>query len=238
MVEAVIKAQERKDSGTRANRKLRQQGIIPGVVYGHGQEGLSIAVNGHDFVKALHTRARMFDLKVEGRPDEKVLVKDLQYDTYGDEIIHVDLLRVDLTEMVEVTVPVVLAGHPVGVTLAKGVLDQPLHELRVRCLPLNIPNEFRVSVAHLEIDMMVSVKDLVVPEGVTVLNIPEQVVAMVHPPIAEEELVPATEAAEGPVEPEVIGVKEREEAAAAAEAEAAAGKGEKKPKAEKGEKEA
>ena len=234
MSEAVIKAEERKTSGTRANRKLRQQGMIPGVVYGHGEQGLNIVLDGRDFLKTLHTRARMFDLKVEGRPDEKVLVKALQYDSLGDEIIHVDLLRIDLTEMVEVTVPVLLTGHPVGVVLAKGVLDQPLHELRVRCLPLNIPNELRVNVAPLEIGMMVSVKDVVLPEGVTALNTPEQVVAIVHPPIAEEEVLPAA-GEEGPAEPEVIGAKEKEEAEAA-EAEAGA-KPEKKPKAEKGEKE-
>jgi large subunit ribosomal protein L25 len=232
MAEAVIKAEERKAAGSRASRQLRNQGMIPGIVYGHGKAGLSIAVNARDFLQTLHTRARMFDLKVEGHPDDKVLVKALQYDSMGDEVVHVDLLRVDLAESVEVSVPVVLAGHPVGVVANKGILDQPLHELRVRCLPLQIPTELRVSVAHLEINMMVSVKDLALPEGVVALNALDQVVAMVHPPLAEEEAAPAV-AEEGPAEPEVIGAKEREEAAAA-EAEAAEAKGEKrKPAKEK-----
>ncbi len=227
MAEAVIHAEERKSGGSRASRQLRRQGMIPGVVYGRGQDGLSISINAHDFLQTLHTRARMFDLKVAGRPDEKVLVKELQYDSMGDEVVHVDLLRIDITEAVEVIVPVVLVGHAVGVVTAKGILDQALHELRVRCLPLQIPSELRVSVAHLEIGMMVAVKDVPLPAGVTAVNTPDQVVAVVHPPLAEEE-VAAPVAEEGPAEPEVIGAKEREEAAAAeAEAETEA-KGEKR----------
>lgn len=233
MAESVIHAKERKAGGTRASRQLRHLGRIPGVVYGHGRENLSIDVDVRDFLQTLHARTRMFDLQVEGRPAEKVLVKDLQYDSMGDVLVHVDLLRVDLTEQVEVSVPMVLTGHPVGVVQTKGILDQPLHELRVRCLPLQIPNELRIVVAHLEIGMMISVKEVALPEGVVALNPPEQVVAIVHPPVAEEELAPAA-AEEGPAEPEVIGEKERLEAeAAAAEAE---GKPEKRAKAEKSEK--
>jgi large subunit ribosomal protein L25 len=234
MAESVIHAKERKTGGTRASRQLRQLGRIPGVVYGHGQENLSIDVDARDFLQTLHARTRMFDLQVDGRPDEKVLVKDLQYDSMGDVLVHVDLLRVDLAEQVEVSVPVALAGHPVGVVQTKGILDQPLHELRVRCLPLQIPNELRVAVAHLAIGMMILVKDVALPEGVVALNAPEQVVAIVHPPVAEEEVAPAA-AEEGPAEPEVIGEKERLEAEAAAAA-AAEGKPEKRAKAEKSEK--
>jgi large subunit ribosomal protein L25 len=209
MPEAVIVAEERAEAGSKASRRLRRKGMIPGIVYGHGQEGLRIAVNAHDFLKMLQTRARMFDLKVAGRPDEKVLIKELQYDSMGDEVVHVDLQRVDLTETVEVMVPIVLAGHAVGVVVGKGILDQPLRELRVECLPLQIPSELRLAVAHLEINMMLSVKDIALPEGVVAVNAPDQVVVTVHPPMAEEEVAPAA-AVEGPAEPEVIGAVEEE----------------------------
>ena len=234
MADAVIIAEERTSGGGRACRMLRSQGKLPGIVYGRGRPSLSIAVDAHEFLQALHTRARMFDLKVKGQPDEKVLVKALQYDGMGDDVVHIDLLRVDLAEQVEVNVPVLLTGHSVGVTQHKGILDQPLHELSVRCLPMQIPSELRVVVAQLEIGMMIMVKDIALPQGVVAVTAADQVVAIVHPPLAEEEAAPAA-VEEGPVEPEVIGVKEREEAEAAeaAEAEAKGGKSKKEKEKEK-----
>jgi large subunit ribosomal protein L25 len=230
MPEAVINAEERKDAGSKACRQLRGKGMIPGIVYGHGQQGLQIAVSAHDFIQSLGTRAHMFDLKVEGRADEKVLVKDLQYSSMGDDVLHVDLQRIDLTETVEVMVPVLLTGHAVGVVIEKGVLDQPLRELRVRCLPMQIPSELRLAVSQLSIGMMLSVKDIALPEGVTAVNPPEQVVAVVHPPMAEEEVAPAAVAEEGAAEPEVIGAAEKE---AAEGEEAEGGEGKEKPSGEK-----
>ncbi|HUW55215.1 MAG TPA: 50S ribosomal protein L25, partial [Planctomycetota bacterium] len=142
MKAAVIHAEARTQRGTRACRRLRRQAMIPGVVYGHGEEGVWIAMDAHDLVLSLHTGAHVFDLKVEGSPDEKVLVKQVQYDSLGDTVIHVDLQRVTLTETVEVAVPIVLVGHAIG-SVHKGVLDQPLKVLHVSCLPTDIPDDIR-----------------------------------------------------------------------------------------------
>jgi large subunit ribosomal protein L25 len=230
MREPVIHAERRTLIGTQSCRRLRNRGTIPGILYGHGEEGVTIAMDAHDLAKTLHTGAHIYDLKVEGLPDEKVLVKEVQYDSLGSDIVHVDLQRIALTETVEVSIPILLVGHAVGV-IHKGVLDQPLKELHVRCLATQIPHELRVVVTELEIGMMKMVKDVPLPEGVVATNAPEQVVVTVHPPVAEE-VVEAVEGVvpEGPAEPEVIGAKPAEEG----EEEAEEGKPEAKGKEVRG----
>jgi len=212
MEEAVIEAELRGETGSRASRRLRKSGRVPGVVYGHGQEGVNVFMNAHDLLKSLHSGAHIFDLKLKGQPDDKVLIKEVQYDSLGNEIIHVDLQRVALTETVEVTVPIMLVGHAIG-AVHKGIVDQPLKELEVACLPTQIPDDVRVHVTELDIGDMLTVKDIDLPEGVSTLNAPDQVVVTVHPPVKEEEVEAAVEAGEEvePAEPEVIGAAPREE---------------------------
>ena len=186
--------------------------MVPGVVYGHGQEGVSVVMNAHDLLKSLHTGAHIFELKLKGQPDDKVLVKEVQYDSLGDDVIHVDLRRVALTETVRVMVPIVLVGHAIG-AVHKGSVDQPLKELEVACLPTQIPDDVRMHVTELDIGDMLTVKDIKLPEGVSTRNTPDQVVVTVHPPVKEEEVEAAVEAGEEvePAEPEVIGAAAREE---------------------------
>jgi large subunit ribosomal protein L25 len=234
MREPVIHAERRTLSGTQACRRLRNKGTVPGVLYGLGEEGVTLAMNVHDLTKTLHAGAHIYDLKVEGLPDEKVLVKEVQYDSLGSDIVHVDLQRIALTETVEVNVPVVLMGHAAGV-IHKGIVDQPLKELHVRCLATQIPHELRLVVTELEIGMMKTVKDVPLPEGVVATNPPDQVVVTVHPPAAEE-VAEAVEGAvaEGPAEPEVIGAKPAEEGEEEAEEGKPEGKGEGKGKEPRG----
>ena len=212
MREVAIHAEVRTESGSRACRHLRRKGMVPGVVYGHGEEGVGIAMDAHDLLLTLHTGAHMFDLKVTGRPDEKVLVKELQYDSLGDTIIHVDLQRIALTEVVEVTVPIVMTGHAIG-DVHHGIVDQPLKELDIVCLPTDIPDDVRVHVTELDIGDMLTVKDIPLPDGVTTTNAAEQVVVTVHPPVTEEEAEAAEVAVEDETaaEPEVIGGRPEEE---------------------------
>ncbi|HUU42437.1 MAG TPA: 50S ribosomal protein L25 [Planctomycetota bacterium] len=206
MREATIKAEPRKEKGTQACRRLRQRGLVPGVVYGHGEPTVDIVMDDHDLRQVLHTGAHMFDLKVKGAADEKVLVKEVQYDSLGDAVIHLDLQRVSLTDTVEVTVPIVLVGTAIG-AVHKGVVDQPLKELHIACTPDRIPDDVRLTVTDLDIDMMLLVKDIPLPEDVVATNAPDQVVVTVHPPVTEEEAEAKEEAAEveGVLEPEVIG---------------------------------
>jgi large subunit ribosomal protein L25 len=155
----------------------------------------------------------MVDLKVDGKP-QKALIKDVQYDALGDEILHVDFARVSLTERITLSVPVVMFGHAVG-SDEGGVLDQVLKSLEVRCLPTNIPESVRLNVAELKIGDSIFVKNVPPIENVEILSDPEAIVVTVHAP-KEEVVEPVAEAAAeatAPAEPEVIGEKERLERA-------------------------
>lgn len=213
METAVLKSELREATGSRACTKLRRQGRVPAILYGRAEPSVMLTVSQHDLNAVLHTGARMLDLATPDRT-EKVFVKDVQYDSMGSEIVHVDFTRVVLTETIELEVAVNLHGRPLGV-LEGGIVDQVIKELRIECLPTQIPDGIRVEVGQMKVGDMITVGNLQIPEGVKVLNDPGLVVVTIHAPVAEEVAVEAAEAAEETAEPEVIGAKEREEAKAA-----------------------
>ncbi len=197
----ILKAQTRKERGKKRNAKLRQQGNIPGIIYGHKQEPLPIVVNRHDFVEALHHGKKLMDIEVDGKP-EKLLLKELQYDHLGKEIIHVDLLRVDLSERVTVKVPLVFKGTAVGTTLG-GVLEEHLDSIEIECAVTEIPESIDVSIKNLEIGHFMSVKDIVLPPNLKLVSDPELLVIACKEPVEIVEPSPEAAAAE-PTSPEVI----------------------------------
>jgi large subunit ribosomal protein L25 len=224
---AELKATPRSDVGTRKSRKLRAQGAIPGIIYGHGEPPEAVTLSRHDVELVVHHGERLLEVDLEGRK-QNVLVKEVQYDALGQVILHMDLTRVDLDERVEVTVPIILRGTPVGVS-ENGVLQQYIAQVQIECAVRAIPDDVRVSVAEMKVGNMLAMRDLPLPEGAKLVSDPELVVASVR--VIAEEAVPAA-AEPGPAEPEVIGEKKEEEAEGE---EAAAEK--KPPKIEKKEKE-
>jgi large subunit ribosomal protein L25 len=206
---AVLKASKREAFGTRKVKPLRAAGQIPGIVYGHGEPPLPITLSAHDVGVALAHGERLLELDVSGQV-QNVLVKEVQYDPMGQEILHVDLARVDLDERVEVTVPIVLRGTPIGAADG-GVLHQVSAEVTIECTVRAIPEDIGVSVADMKIDDVIAMKDLVLPEGAVLVDDKETIVATVG--IVKEEVVaPAPAEVAAPVEPEVIGEKKAEEA--------------------------
>lgn len=201
---ATLTAQPREGTGTRAARRLRKQGLIPAVVYGHGEPVAHITVSAEEFQRAVvKLHARTFTLTVDGKSDT-VLLKDLQWDHLGKEMVHADFERHDLTERVKVTVPVELRNMPRAT--GGGVLDQPLHSLHVECALGSIPDAIRVDLSTLALGHPVHVRELTLPEGVTVLDPPEAVVVQLKLPGAE-----AAPAEAGPAEPEVLTAKKPKE---------------------------
>lgn len=178
---------------------------MPGIIYGHGEPNEPVCVPRHDIELAIQHGERLINADLDGR-EANFLIKDVQYDYLGQNLLHVDLTRVRLDERVQVTVPIELRGTPVGVDTEDGVLAKLLPQLRLECVVTNIPEEIRVSVAHLHVNESLRVADLDLPEGVEVLDDPDTVVASVTV-LAEEEAVPAGEAVEAAAEPEVIGEK-------------------------------
>ena len=210
---ANVTAQPRSELGSRANKRLRDKGFIPGVIYGHKEAVVPVTLPKKEVVNHLNHGTHLFDLALDGK-NEKVLVKEVQYDHLGMEVLHVDFARVSLDERVEVTVPLELKGEPKG-EADGGVLQQIVAEIELECLVTEIPDAIRHNVAEMALGDVLHIKDLKLPPGAKALQDEDLIVATVKE-IAEE--VPA-EAAEGAAEPEVIGRKpeEGEEGAAPAE---------------------
>ncbi len=214
---ATIQGETRTAVGRNANEQLRRRGMIPAVIYGHGEDPEMVALSLHDMKLALQHLAHLIKLKVNGNETE-YLIKEVQYDHLQATPIHVDLMRFNVTERVEVKVPLEFKGTPAGVNDG-GALVHVLNELDVECLVHEIPTSIRVKIDHLKINDSLLVRDVTVPPNVTVLNDPEEGVVSVQPPrvhadVAEEEVAAEEGAA---AEPEVIGRGKEEEEAGAGE---------------------
>lgn len=208
-----VPAEPRTKVGSRYAQRLRKEGRLPAVIYGHGQDPVSVTLDSKQFRDLYHENYHLMNLEVEGKT-ESCLVKDVQWDYLGDDVIHVDLTRVDLTEEVEVEVELVLKGRPAAMNQEGAVLNHPLAALTVKCAANNIPDQIIVDVSKLTLEDTLTVGDLSLPEGVAAVDDPEQLVAQIQ--IQEEiEEEAEEEAAEG--EPEVIGREDEEEGEAAAE---------------------
>jgi len=210
---AQVTARQRKELGSRANKRLRDSGFVPGVVYGHKEAVIPVTLPKKELTTHIDHGTHLFDLSMDGK-SEKVLVKEVQYDHLGLEILHIDFARVSLDEKVEVTVPLELKGTPKGEDEG-GVLQQIISELEIECLVTDIPEVIRHNVSELEKDAVLHIKDLKLPPGVRVLQDEDLIVATVKE-IAEEAPTEVAEAATA--EPEVIGRKAEEEAPAGEEA--------------------
>jgi large subunit ribosomal protein L25 len=202
----VLTTKPRSTSGTHEARRMRKQGLVPAVVYGHKEETLSVTVNRDELTKLIRHGVRVVDLQSDGKT-EKALIRELQWDHLGQEIRHADFARVAADERIKIEVRIELRGTAPGVT-AGGVLDQPLHNIEIECLAIAVPESIRVPIGELQIGQAVHVKDLKLPEGVTTAADPDAIVVHVTAPKVEE--APAAPAAET-AEPELIGRKEKPE---------------------------
>ncbi len=205
---AAVTAENRSELGSRANKRLRDAGKLPGVIYGHKLAVVPITLPKKEVVKHLDHGTHLFALTVGGQ-SENVLVKDVQYDHLGMEVIHVDFSRVDLTERVEVTVPLELKGTPKG-EADGGVLQQIVAELHIECVVTDIPDAIRHNVSDMALDAILHLRDLALPAGTVALQDADLILASVKT-IEDEESADGETA-----EPEVIGKKKEDEVPAAA----------------------
>ena len=194
-----LKASARQPLGKRSRRMLRE-GKLPAIVYGHNTEATPITLDRLEFQKVFvkSGRTHLVDLVLEGDRTEKVLVREIQTHPRQLGPIHVDFYQVNLQEKIEVEVPVHLTGESAPVKRGDADILQPLHAIRVECLPSDIPESFEVDLTPLEeIEMELRVADLTVPKGVTLLvDAEELVVKIVHKrELKVEEEIPAAEAA-------------------------------------------
>lgn len=202
-----LQAEVREQTGSKAAAAVRRQGRIPAIVYGHKQEPVAVSLDAHDFVEGIHHGHRLMDVTVAGQTD-KMIVKDVQYDHLGRRIIHADLMRVDVTEMIEVTVPIELKGTAKG-THEGGIVEAHLDHLDVECQAINIPELIVVSVKDLDVGQSIHAGDIKLPEGVKLVTPAETFVASCRV-LVEVKTTEQLEA-ETPVAPELIREREAEE---------------------------
>lgn len=195
-----IDCSERTVFGSRVSRRMRRVGQVPGVVYGRGGDEIRISVTEADFMNVVgySTATGMIDLTFGGKNPTTAIVKDIQWDILTDRPIHIDFLRVSADQMVSVPVHVHLENSPAGVLMG-GVLEHILHEVTVKVRARDIPAKINVDVSPLEIGDSIHIRDLILPEGLTVDMDEDQVVAtVVAPTVAKEaELEEGEEGEEG-----------------------------------------
>lgn len=210
-MEATLRAQKRDTRGKNEARRLRQQGLIPAVLYGgKGGEATAVAVDAKVLSGILHSEAganSLIDLDVEGAGVTKVLVKDFLLEPVGRHLLHADFYRVAMDQKIQVTVPVVLVGEPKGVKLLGGILDIPHREVEIECLPGDIPEHLEIDVSDMTVGDAIRLRDIVGTAQWTALSDPDLMLAHVVPARVVEE-TPAEAAAAAPAaatsEPEVI----------------------------------
>jgi large subunit ribosomal protein L25 len=217
-----LSASRRETLGKGGARKARSAGQIPGVLYGHGEDPIAVAVSAREFDVALRQHKGgnpIVNLAVGNAGEYTALIRDVQYDPLSRAILHLDFQHISLTEQIEVKVAVKLTGLAVGVKDGGGILEAILRELDVRCLPTQIPAAIEVDVSALNVGDSIHVRDLQVP-NVTVLTDPDTTITTVVPPTVMEEKAPeeaAAEAATATTEPEVITKGKKEEEGAEGE---------------------
>jgi large subunit ribosomal protein L25 len=198
-----LTVQAREQLGTRNTRRLRKQGIVPGVLYGRG-EPIAISVDERELRRALTGAAGLhsiLDVQIDGKGSTHAsILKDYQVDKVRGGVTHVDLQEVRLDQTITASVSVHLVGGEDAPGVREGgVLSQPLREIQVEALPLEIPEHIDLDVSHMATGDTLRISDISVPEGVTLLDDPETVVATVTAPTreVEEEVTEGEEAAEG-----------------------------------------
>ena len=152
-----LEVMPRSGTGTRESRRLRRQGMVPAILYGHGEKCVDLAAKREALEAVIRHGSRVVDLT--GAVKESALIRELQWDTFGVEPIHVDLLRVSKTDRVKVKVPIDLRGDAPG-HRAGGTVNLVLHEVEIECTPDLIPEKIHVQIASLEVGGVVKVHDL------------------------------------------------------------------------------
>ena len=201
---------QREGTGKQAAKRLRREGRIPAILYG-GAAPQTISVDPKAVLKMIHGHegtTQLLSLTFDGGPGTRMaIIRAMQFDPVSEDLLHVDLQEVSADRAITVRVAVHPVGEAIGVRDTKGILSLVLHELEISCLPTQIPQGIDADVSQLAIGDVLTVRDLVAPEGVRILNDPGQAIATVSPPMAEEVAAPAaapTTTAAATAEPEVL----------------------------------
>ncbi|HEX3867722.1 MAG TPA: 50S ribosomal protein L25/general stress protein Ctc [Gemmatimonadaceae bacterium] len=215
MATASLKASARSETGTGVARKLRQAGTVPAVIYGHGRQPQALTLNTREIDKLLtqiSAASTVVVLDVDGATS-RTLIREIQRHPFKRHIIHVDFQELVAGEKVTVYVPFRFVGVPDGVRNSGGILEETMHQVHVRVDPSLIPDHINVDVTPLTIGHSIHIRELALPEGVSVLDDANATVCVCTAPKQATETTPGTEteAAAGAPEPELIRKTKAEE---------------------------
>jgi large subunit ribosomal protein L25 len=226
MATAELNAKLRETRGKGFAKRTRREGNVPGILYGEGNEPVTLEVNFKDFYHVTHTRAGtnvILDLRIEGsgRSECKAIIREIQYHPVRRDVLHVDFQEISMTKEVHVNIPVHVTGESIGVKTKGGVLEILHRDVEVRCLPADIPESLTVDVTELDVGDSLQVKDLTFDLG-EIIDEPETTVVTVVAPTVIEEKPPveeevAAEAEEGAEEAKEGEKKEPEAGAPSSE---------------------
>lgn len=201
----ILETAQRDQKGKRGVRRLREQGHIPAILYGHGETNVSLAVPAAQVLSTIRHGHKLVELK--GVVNERALIRAVQWDPFGMEVLHVDFFRVSAGESVKVTVSIELRGEAPGIREG-GVVEHVLHEVDILCPVDAIPDRFELRLNDLHLGGELTFADLPLPEGAKLLSDPTAIIVHCVTPKAEAEEAGAP--AES-IEPELIGKKEKDE---------------------------
>lgn len=196
--QTVLTATSRTELG-KAVAHLRKAGKVPAVVFGHGLESISVSLDAHEFAqlrRTVHSNT-LIELKIDGKDKHRVMVHGIQIDPRSRQLLHVDLFEIKSGEEVTVDIPLVTTGEAYAAGRLGGTLLHTFDHIRVRALPEKLPESIEFSVESLvDFDAAIHLRDIPMPDGVTLLSDPGEVVAKVIPPaVAEVEAAPVGEEA-------------------------------------------
>ncbi|MFN3190607.1 MAG: 50S ribosomal protein L25 [Aureliella sp.] len=197
-----IEVQKREATGSLSSRKLRQTGQVPAILYGHGEDNVNLSVSADSIGKVIQHGSKI--LALTGAVSETALLKEVQWDAFGIDVLHVDFTRVSQSEAVEVTLPVELKGEAPGIAQG-GKFSFALHELTISCPANAVPENLVVDISALKMGQSISAGDVTLPEGSAVVTNPTDVVVQVTIPSSMRgKPIEEESEAEAATEPEVI----------------------------------
>jgi len=203
-IDAVVATPREGKFNKNAARRVRVAGKIPAVVYGAGKDAVAVSVDPKVITKILHSDSghnTIFDLNVEGSAVVKAMIVDWQHEPIKGKLLHIDLKRIAMDKMMQVSVPIQLTGVPVGVRSQGGILEHVLREVEIECLPADIPSHLDVDVSGLELNGSIHVSDL--PHSGSIKFLADEGATVAHVTTIREEVVAADAVAAAPAEPEV-----------------------------------
>ena len=192
MSEVELHVKIREKTGKQVSKALRRDGEIPAVYYAHDQKAVPLSVNAHKLSRLLHQEVNILNIVFPDGKTKKSIIRDLQKDPVTDQLLHIDFLGIKLDEKIKMTIPIILAGTPVGVKLEGGILEHPLREVEVEGYPLDIPEHLEVDVSEMALGDVMTLEGLKHDKYQFVTDVSHPIAIVVQPKAAKavaEEIV-------------------------------------------------